>query len=158
MDHICGQNRSYQKRIPDAFKVSLQSINDPYVDGISITLGSPRQHVWTYAATGSDGLNSGNCPCAPVPGASPPIFVNNNYYCESGTSGAPQSPSFYLSDPLWNGLGCPENSGCCASLGMPWFYRKAPTRLSEDIEVCICKNSPYSDEDTAIEELDIFVL
>ena len=71
--------------------------NEPCVDGISITLGSPRQHMWTYAATGSDGLNFGvcNCPCAPVPGASPPMFVKDNYYSESG---APQGPWIYISD------------------------------------------------------------
>ena len=43
--------------------------------------------------------------------------------------------------------------GCLA-----WFYRRTPTRLSEDIEVRICKNEPHPDEDTAIETLEIYVL
>ena len=30
--------------------------------------------------------------------------------------------------------------------------------LSENIEVRICKTAPHSDEDTAIEEMEIFVL
>ena len=30
-----------------------------YVDGVSITHGSPRTHIWTYAAGASDNLVSG---------------------------------------------------------------------------------------------------
>jgi len=135
-DHICGQTKSYQKGFPDAFS-TIQSINEPYADGISITLGSPRQHVWTYTVTASDDFNykSSNCPCAQVPGTPPPAFVKDDYYCESGTTGTTVHANFYLSDPLWDGDGCPDSSGCCALLGMPWFYRRIPTRVSKDIEV-----------------------
>ena len=45
-----------------------------------------------------------------------------------------------------------------AQLGMPWFYRKSLVPLSESIEVRICKTESHSDEDTAIEEMEIFVL
>ena len=45
---ICGKIKGYQKGAPDAFQ-HLSSLNGQYVDGISITLGSPRKHVWTYA-------------------------------------------------------------------------------------------------------------
>ena len=34
----------------DAFYNRHNNINSYYVDGISITHGNPRQHVWTYAA------------------------------------------------------------------------------------------------------------
>ena len=64
----------------------------------------------------------------------------------------------YLSDPLWDGDGCLTNSGCCSQLGMPWFYRKTIVPLSENIEVRICKDELYSDEDTAVEEVEIYVL
>ena len=62
------------------------------------------------------------------------------------------------SDPVWDGKDCPANSKCCAQLGMPLFYRTAPVLLSGNIEVQICKTAPHSDEDTAIEEIEIFVL
>ena len=155
-DHICGQTKSYQKGNSDAFVASVQSINEPYVDGISITLGSPHQHVWTYAVCGRAGIK---CPCAATPGPAPPAFVKENYYSDSGYNGEQiNNANFYLSNPLWDGDGCPNDGGCCAALGMPWFYRKIPTRLSEAIEVRICKNEPHSDEDTAIEMLEIYVL
>ena len=70
--------KSYQKGNPDAFR-GKKGIDEVYVDGISITLGSPRQHIWTYGAAYRD--NSA-CPCAPSPGNSPPAFVKSNYYCE----------------------------------------------------------------------------
>ena len=48
--HVCGQAKAYQKGAPDAYQSQLQSVDRAYVDGISITLGSPpRKHVWTYA-------------------------------------------------------------------------------------------------------------
>ena len=152
--HIYGQTKSYQKGTPDAFRRN-KGIDESYVDGISITLGSPRQHIWTYSGAYRD---SAACPCAPTPGNNPPTFVKSNYYCESGTNISPVAKSVYLSDPLWDGQDCPSNSGCCAQLGMPWFYRKTPIPLREDIEVRICKDEPYSNEDTAIEDMDIYVL
>ena len=72
---ICGQAKAYQKGHTDAFHTTV-SIDNVYVEGISITLGSPRKHVWTYAAGLSDdgNHNSGldNCPCAVNPGLGPP--------------------------------------------------------------------------------------
>ena len=64
-----GKVRGYQKGSPSAFaEVSVPSLDNGYVEGISITLGNPRKHVWTYAIGLSDDGNhqSGihNCPCA----------------------------------------------------------------------------------------------
>ena len=84
--HICGQTKGYQKGSTDAYQSKTQSIDAAYVDGISITLGSPRKHVWTYAAGLSDACYNDccTCPCATHPGPPPPAFVGNHYYCESG--------------------------------------------------------------------------
>ena len=70
----------------------------------------------------------------------------------------PTLATFYLSDPLWDGQDCPANGECCLQLGMPWFYRRSIVAVSESIEVRICKNELHSDEDTAIEEIEIFLL
>ena len=88
-DNICGQAKAFQKGSPDAFNIQLSSIDGNYVDGISITLGSPRKHVRTYAAGLSDNYDykDYNCPCATTPGRSPLVFVKNDYYCESGDVG-----------------------------------------------------------------------
>ena len=44
--HVCGRVRGYPYRSPDAFAPSSgKTINDAYIDGISITHGSPRRHL-----------------------------------------------------------------------------------------------------------------
>ena len=105
-EHICGQAKGYQKGLTDAYHRNQHSLDDVYVDGISITVGSPRKHVWTYAAGYSDGYDSvANCPCAAHPGPSPAAFVGNDYYCESGNTEKADDSYYYLSDPLWDGAG-----------------------------------------------------
>uniref|UniRef100_A0A1X7TB87 Fibrinogen C-terminal domain-containing protein n=1 Tax=Amphimedon queenslandica TaxID=400682 RepID=A0A1X7TB87_AMPQE len=43
---ICGRVTGYQYYTPDGFH-GPSDLDSPYVDGVSITRGSPRQHVWT---------------------------------------------------------------------------------------------------------------
>ena len=160
-DHICGQAKGYQKGYIDAFYFKKEAIEESYGDVVSITMGSPRKHVWTYVAGLSDDYDypKWNCPCATYPGPSPPAFVGNYYYCESGNVGtADGGSSYYLSDPLWDGNGCTSGNGCCAQIGMPWFYRKLPVPVDDDFEVRICKSEGHSEEDIAIEKLEIYVL
>ena len=40
-EHICGQVKAYQKGHMDAFRNKIPSIDDNYVDGISIAIGPP---------------------------------------------------------------------------------------------------------------------
>ena len=50
---VCGMVVGYQKGAPDGFYSIMRkrkSINDPYLDGVSITYGSTRKHLWSYAA------------------------------------------------------------------------------------------------------------
>ena len=161
--HVCGQARGYQYYSTDAFKPTTNDINSHYVDGVSITYGHPRHHLWTYAAGLSDDYNHGggvyNCPCAKYPGTAPPAFVGLDYYCESGITGRWQdNRRIALEDPLWDGDGCGPGNTCCAQAGMPWFCRTLPREVSEDIEVRICADGDRdADEDTYLEILEIFV-
>ena len=159
---ICGQAKGYQKGQPDAFYNKVHSINDVYVDGISITLTSPRTHVWTYAVgpTNDGGYAQYNCPCATPPGHGPPLFVGNDYYCESGNpTSVVNYYTYYMSDPLWDGSGCGKSIGCCADINQPWFHKRLPSTESKDIEVSICFDDSYTGRvDISIEELEIFVM
>ena len=56
---VCGMIRAYQVGIPDAFGNhgeprlrNSSALDSNYVDGISLTHGSPKQHIWTFAAEG----------------------------------------------------------------------------------------------------------
>ena len=154
---ICGQAVGYQYASLDGF-AGPEDINSYYVNGMSITYGSPRKHVWSYAGGLSDDGNypSNNCPCAKVRGPAPPSFVGDHYYCKSGNTG-PYEFVLYDSDPLWNGAGCSAGSNCCSQPGMPWFCRTLPQEVEEDIEVRICADQSTSDENLYLELLEIYI-
>lgn len=177
---ICGQLRGYQKGSMNAFFPAAQalgtakgyepekatsSINGPYVDGISITAGQPRKHVWTYAVGLSDDYRYNyvtgggyNCPCAEYPGPAPPTFVQGHYYCESGNTGKFTTGKYYTKDDaLWDGRGCGKRNNCCTQAGSPWFFRQLPVPMNEDIEVRICRDQNNSDEEVLVEEMDIYI-
>jgi hypothetical protein len=88
---VCGRAIGYQIGSPDAFgHLAISQLDSYYVYGVSITHGTPRSHIWTYAAGVSEGrygTQRDNCPCS-NPGhlhnAYPPSFFGDNYYCESG--------------------------------------------------------------------------
>ena len=84
-NNISGQAVGYQKGSTDAFHLwnatTRDSINSYFVEGVSITYGSPRKHIWTYAVGLSDDYNHNgisNCPCAKYPGPAPPSFVGDH--------------------------------------------------------------------------------
>ena len=67
-----------------------QTIDGYYVDGLSLTYGSPRKHIWRFASglfsgTSSDSHPDYRCPCDPgITGTyDSPTFVGNDYFCES---------------------------------------------------------------------------
>ena len=149
---VCGQARGYAVNSPDAFGRDSNDINSAYVDGIAITYGSPRRHLWTYAARISGDIKKNNCPCDRRPGRDPPNFVGLDYYCESG-----DNRQIALKDPLWDGDGCVRGSNCCNRPGMPWFFRTLPQEVSENIEVRVCANQGIRDEEVYAELVEIYV-
>ena len=64
---VCGRINGYQNYTTDAFKnyiSSRGSIDSAFVDGIVLTHGSPRQHIWTFAAGYNQYTTATNrCPC-----------------------------------------------------------------------------------------------
>ena len=62
-------------------RLVFQIRSHTYVDGISITLGSSWQHIWTCSVSYQ---GDEVCLCAPTPGSNPSVFIESNYYCESG--------------------------------------------------------------------------
>ena len=97
--HVCGRVIGYEFGAPDAFSPAIENpsvtIDGNYVDGVSLTHGSPggRQHIWTFAAGFLETVRSAHqnqippvyCPC--VNGTVTPSFVGNDYFCESGNPG-----------------------------------------------------------------------
>ena len=153
---VCGRASAYQKGSTSAFHSSTGS---SIIDGMSITHGSPRQHIWTYAVGFTDSANVVyNCPCAFYGGPDAPAFVGSHYYCESGANLTADVSSYFLTDVLWDGEGCSAGNTCCSDPNLPWFYRQLNGTTQDDIEVRSCTDGVFiSDEATLITNIELYV-
>ena len=158
--HVCGYARGYAYRSMDAFwKSPIRTINDSYVDGLSITHGNPRKHLWTLAVGTAEAHThlEAKCPLDldTYNISRIPEFVGNNYYCEGGYSSHFEARIAW-EDPLWDGQQCVSSTAkSCSRYG--WFHREiAPSQ--EDIEVRWCSDEIRSDEDFYTDLLEIWVL
>ena len=170
-NQVCGRARGYQYGTPDAVDPKLggvqhhNNINSYYVDGVSLTRGSSRQHIWTFIA-GLKEDNSHNkgeytCPCqtGSKQAGNVQSFISNDYYCESGSPVKPSGLAavLYTDDPLWDGYKCRGlESNCCKS-SLPWFHKQLGTTTNDYIEVRVCGDQSTGDEDTPINQLEIYV-
>jgi regulator of replication initiation timing len=163
-DKVCGQVIAYQWGTPDAFTVRNRgnlSLDSIYVDGISLTYGNPRRHIWTFAASNDENPNvEYNCPCvnAVNPGLSfPPAFINSQeYFCDTGSADM-QSLILYADDPLWDGAGCGRLSICCSLNNPPWFYKQLESASNENIEMRVCSDEPRTNEDISIKLYELYI-
>ena len=161
---VCGKVVGYQYYKTNGFGPSrfTPKINETYIDGISLTHGSPRQHVWSFAAAYDEAVttrNSGeytSCPClhSTFRGVVPD-FVRNDYYCETGSRTRVER-RYYFDDPLWDGEGCEGENECC-DRGGPWFCKQLLQPTQDDIEMRVCTNSGNSDEDVVLEQIKLYI-
>ena len=158
---ICGRARAFQVGSNNPFhrfKCDHCTIDDPYLDGISVTYGYPRQHIWSLGAAWTaykDKDYRAVCPCAKGKGTPPPKFVGDNYFCEFGKY---WKGKFDVKDPLWDGEGCSrDEEKCCETPGLPWFCTDLPEPTTEDIEVRVCADQDKDDEDLYLELVQIYV-
>ena len=181
---VCGRVVGYQYASPDAvypgrftgesygsvIKPTHNDINSYYVDGVSITRGSPRQHVWTLMAGVTDNFVHDDgwylCPCAQgsLQNSTLQSFIGNDYFCESGnpsTDGSVQYTTLYTSDPLWDGKGCGSLEGvCCAAPGLPWFNKILNTTTTDYLELRVCGDEGTSgngNEDVPVSFYELYV-
>ena len=152
--HVCGRVRGYQFGITEAFLGG--NIDNHYADGVLITSGIPRRHLWTYAV-GQSETHAHGCPCSNGGSSSRPnipTFVGTDYYCESGFVMTRQYRTAW-EDPLWDGVRCvtPGNT-CCQRHG--WFHKQVQ-QTSDSIEVRWCADGRRSDKDVFTDMLEIWV-
>ena len=163
-NQVCGRITAYQLGSTDAFRPRDVNINSGefYVDGITITHGSPRQHIWSFAAGRSE-ITAVDfdriCPCSlnSTNGANIPTFVGHNYFCDTGNITYNGQNVLYPDDPLWDGQGCRPSSTCCSFNSPPWFNVRLPNTTTDDIEVNIGARSVPNIADTPLELLVIYV-
>ena len=164
---ICGRVIAYQFGTTDAFGGNRgHSIDSNYVDGVSLTHGSPRSHIWTFAAALDEQAHyhvnaSSYCPCINsaevVRHILTPVFVNHDYFCDTGGQYIYQERILYSANSLWDGVGCGRKSSCCSFNSPPWFYKDLSEDTTDDIEMRVCRDEDSSNEDIAIEMVEIYV-
>ncbi len=128
-----------------------------YLDGVSITHGSPRQHIWSLAAARKH-VGNDACPCINSDTTftgTVPSFVGNNYYCETGSRMEPEE-QYYFDDPLWDGQGC-EGADTCCERGGPWFCTELGSQTNDSIEMRVCGNNDKDIEDIVLEKIEFYI-
>ena len=161
-NRVCGTIRAYQVGYIDAFQAydegRVTTIDGAYVAGVSLTHGSPRQHIWTFAAGASEDLPTRNdaCPCDATISINIPPFVGGDYFCESGVNiGYASYRLLYPDDPLWDSEGCASTSTCCEMNNPPYFTKQLSLPATDDIEARLCRLE--SNEDTPVEFIELYV-
>ena len=161
---ICGRVTGYQYATTDALASAWpnhNNLNSYYVDGISITKGSPREHVWTFASgfTGNILLHPDyTCPCGTGSSQTTQSFVGNNYFCESGNLLNTAQLKLFTSNPLWDGQNCGSvDSNCCSATGIPWFHRTYSVATDDNLELRVCGDQSTGDEDTPFGYYEIYI-
>ena len=159
-NRICGMITGYQYGQPDAFYNTGRSIDQAYACGVSVTHGTPRNHIWTFAAGHSEGDTTTplSCPCDSTATITIPQFVGSDYFCESGINGPyPGQSIFHPNDPLWDGEDCLPSSTCCSLHNPPYFVKQLPTSTTDDIEARICVDDGISATNIAVELVELYV-
>ena len=162
---ICGRITGYQFGATNAFEpssVGTENLDGAYISGVSLTHGTAgsRTHIWTFAAGRGegDGMNEGSCPCDFDEGfgTQPPMFVENDYFCESGVNGEYNDPPEFFNNRLWNGAGCEINS-CCSFNAPPYFIKDLHATTNNDIDLRLCGVDAATDEDARVAQIELYV-
>lgn len=164
---VCGRVIGYQFSTPNAFLAHHYdptiSLDDAYLDGVSLTHGLfSREHIWSFAAAVADlATDHSNCPCSKLNQSatlSVPSFVQQQYFCETGNHKQSESGKWFCEDPLWDGQGCGDENACCDhQSGGSWFCVDLGKTVTADIELRLCGNEDISNEDTALESVQLYI-
>lgn len=147
---VCGRVKGYQVGSPDAFSGRG--------DGIYITQGQQKLHLWAYIAGWSETQSSHlSCPCAGIGFSGTVPIANNYYFCESGSDRG-VSPSnnnhVFWDDPLWDGRNCPRGNTCCNNYG--WFARSLTTS-SDNLNLQWQLDERKANEDIYLDLVEIYI-
>ena len=160
---VCGKAHGYQFYYAFAFRSDQNTLNSSYVSGLSVTYGSPRNHIWTLQQDGHQVLTT--LPQTPTPAPVPiilslfqmhPHLWEKIIFCESGENsifGYPEEV-WYLDDPLWDSQGCPSGSTCC-DRGGPWFTTTLSQEVRDDVEMRMSHYTTY--ENIGVDQFEILI-
>ena len=138
---VCGRIQGLIFGAINGFvRTSNTDIDGNYVDGVSLTHGTPREHIWTFAATSTE---QSTCSC----NNSIPLSVRNDYFCDTRLRGQ-------NTVAVWEGTDC---DGCCSFNNPPWFYKQLPQPTTDDIEMRVCRDEDRRSEDVFIQIAEVYI-
>ena len=138
----------------------FHTLEEVYIDGVSITHGSPRQHIWSFVASSlvtSADCHGCKCYSQDTVTVTEVPFIGRKFFCDSGTETSDSGTVFHPTNPLWDGQGCSQNNGCCTFNNPPWFCSELDQHTSDDIELRLCADEPTHNEDIPIEIIELYV-
>ena len=153
---VCGRITAFAEGAPEGFmRTDYTDINGTYVDGVSLTHGAPRQHIWTFAATSSEETRMLSCSCnnSNTAGTPPPEYVGNDYFCDTRFRESGSDSDLVL----WQGTDCTSSNACCSFNNPPWFYKQLPQPTTDDIEMRVCRDEDRGNEDVFIQIAVVYV-
>ena len=163
---VCGRIRAYQSGSTQAFhgynSHRYDTIDSIYFDGVAIMYGSPRQHIWTFAAGREENntrITDNVCPCDTTADIPIPPFVGEDYFCESGYvypgyGSSTLERRFHSNYTLWDGEDCHSSSSCCSLHNPPYFTKSFTQSTTDGLELRMCSVHGGS---TAVELLEVYV-
>ena len=163
---MCGRIKAYQWGGTLAFygyhNREVTTIDGAYACGVSVTHGTPRNHIWTFVAGGSEDnpTTIWVCPCDATSTIRIPPFVGNDYFCESGVNRPWNNRidfKLHSNDTLWDGEDCLPSSTCCSQHNPPYFTKQLLTPTTDDIEARICLYYPLQYANLAVELVELYV-
>ena len=164
---VCGRIKAYQWGRTSGFQGysrGYTTIDDPYFSGVAVMHGSPRQHIWTFAAGEWENKTRSTflCPCDSRYHIPIPPFVGEDYFCESGYiyPGYWDPESLYIlhsNDTLWDGKDCHSSSTCCSRQNFPYFTKTFSVPTTDNIELRMCGSRGHWLGNVAVELVELYV-
>ena len=158
-----GEVRALAFGVSDAFRDNFDDVNTTFVDGVVISVGNPRRHIFTFADGETDAFPANvisitsECPCAGGTGAPP--FVGADFLCEEPRDSfdVDGGARFYdETDVLFDGLDVDDPACLGAPESAPSFRTSLP-RTTDAVELRLMSNDASSNEDTAVIHVELWV-
>jgi hypothetical protein len=132
----------------DAFAPPGVSVDVAYVDGVSVTTGAPRVHLFTLAAS-HEGTDN-DCPCDDGGAPDPPPAIGDRWSCDRSA----QTGVFDVANPLWDDV-----QRCLPLDQLDRYFQSAPlpAAVLDPIDVRLQIDDAANDEDLALMHLELYV-
>ena len=148
---VCGRIAAFTEGAPEGFMRTDDT--DINVDGVSLTHGAPRQHIWTFAVTSND-TNHCSCNNSNTARTHPPEYVGNDYFCDTRFRESGVDKDLVL----WQGTDCTSSNACCSFNNPPWFYKQLPQPTTDGIEMRVCRDDRGTiNEDIYIQIAEVYI-